>query len=126
MERTAFLKPCDTRPGGNEGRKGIKMKKLTIDQVAAALASSKYVSVELYDDGIEYWLHIDEDGNIVPFVQDAAESFVYPIRSDEIPGFAEAEDMDFIYTQESMETGWFYDAVCSLTAQANAWIAENC
>ena len=106
--------------------KGNKMEHLTIDQVSAALASSKYVSVELCENGIEYWLHISNSGEIVPFAQDAAESFVYQIRSDEIPGFAEAEDMDIIYSQESMETDWFRDAVCNLTAQANAWIAENC
>lgn len=102
------------------------MEKLKINQVAAALSSSKYVSVELCEDGIEYWLHIGGNGEIVPFAYDAAESFVYQIRSDEIPGFAGAEDMDIIYAKESMETSWFYDAVCSLTAQANAWIAENC
>lgn len=102
------------------------MKKLTVNQVAAALASNEYVSVELCENGIEYWLHISNSGEIVPFAQDAAESFVYQIRSDEIPGFAEAEDMDIIYAQENMKTDWFYDAVCSLTAQANAWITENC
>lgn len=102
------------------------MEKLTNNQVAAALASSEYVSVELYEDGIEYWLHIGSNGEIVHFVQDSAESFVYQIHSDEIPGFAEADDMDIIYQQESMETPWFREAVCDLTDQANAWIAENC
>lgn len=102
------------------------MKKLTVNQVAAALASNEYVSVELCENGIEYWLHISNSVEIVPFAQDAAESFVYQIRSDEIPGFADAEDMDIIYSQESMETDWFRDAVCNLTAQANAWIAEIC
>nr|DAH33275.1 MAG TPA: hypothetical protein [Caudoviricetes sp.] len=34
--------------------------------------------------------------------------------------------MDIIYQQESMETPWFREAVCDLTDQANAWIAENC
>ena len=101
------------------------MEKLKINQVAAALASSKYVSVEPCEDGVEYWLHIGSNGEIVPFAQDAAESFVYQIRSDEIPGFADTEDMDIIYSQESMETDWFRDAVCDLTAQANAWISEN-
>lgn len=101
------------------------MKKLTVDQVAATLASVKTVSVELCENGIEYWLHIDANGNIVPFVQDAAESFVHTIFADEIPGFAEAEDMDIIYTQESMETDWFCNAVYDLTAQANAWIEEK-
>lgn len=99
-------------------------KKLTVEQVSAALIEN--VSAELCENGFEYWLHIDENGEIVPFVQYAAEFFSHDIPAAEIPGFDQAEDMDIIYQQENMKTPWFRDAVYNLTAQANAWIAENC
>lgn len=99
-------------------------KKLTVEQVSAALIEN--VSAELCENGFEYWLHIDENGEIVPFVQYAAESFSHDIPADEVPGFEEAEDMGIIYQQENMKTPWFREAVCDLTDQANAWIAENC
>ena len=87
-------------------------KKLTVEQVATALAEN--ASAELC-----------ENGEIVPFVQEAGESFSHNVPADEVPGFEEADTMDIVYQQESMETPWFREAVLDLTAQVNAWLEEN-
>lgn len=98
-------------------------KKLTVEQVATALAEN--ASAELCENGFDYWLHIGENGEIVPFVQEAGESFSHNVPADEVPGFEEADTMDIVYQQESMETPWFREAVLDLTAQVNAWLEEN-
>ncbi|MBS5145911.1 MAG: hypothetical protein KHY89_10535 [Butyricicoccus pullicaecorum] len=99
------------------------MKKLTLEQVLKALVDNQ--SVEIENGYVEYYLHINENGEIVTSFRDAEISFTHKVDTDEIDGWDEADDMDVIYNQENMETPWFADAVQDLTEQANEWIEEN-
>lgn len=111
------------------------MKKITVEEVMKALR--KNASAEFEEDWgikyIDYYLHITEDGEIVDDMYHADESFTRRVREDDYTArYAEAHggevdwDAGGILAEIEDDPDSDFRAICEdLTAQANAWLAEN-
>lgn len=101
---------------------------LSEDAVREALI--KYQSAEAEGDGVDYYLHVTSDGEIVPNMYEANETFIssahcsaygYTVEQWQ-SGEVSTED---VYDHEVAGDPVFDEIVHELTDQANAWLAKE-
>lgn len=103
------------------------MKKITVEEVMKTLREN--ASAESEGTDVVYYLHITEDGEIVSGCQDADETFTVSRDQRDYFGDHDAEYPDdwgacCAATEDDPDSD--FRAICEdLTAQANAWLAEN-
>ena len=108
----------------------------TVAEIAKALAelnSCEPGDVSGQGAYITYYLHLDDEGNILESQYGEEECFVYSIHCTDY-GFSEEEweklgddlwDSTFYEEHENLEFEPFADCVRELTEQANKWLKEN-
>ena len=78
---------------------------------------------------VTYYIHVDDEGNILGDTYGAEDYFIYTITCDEYgvdeEDWAETWNSSFIPEHENLECVAFAAAVDDLTDQVNAWIKEN-
>lgn len=101
---------------------------LSEDAVREALI--KYQSAEAEGDGVDYYLHVTSDGEIVPNMYEANETFIssahcsaygYTVEQWQ-SGEVSTED---VYDHEVAGDPVFDEIVHELTDQANTWLAKE-
>ena len=105
------------------------MKKFTVSNVMKALKDNQ--SCEFTSTGVTYYLHVTENGDILPAFYDADETFTVSVPCEKY-GLSldqwQDEDSTFsetVYDQEVPENPVFKGVCEDLTSQANAWVEEN-
>ena len=78
---------------------------------------------------VTYFIHVDDEGNILANMSGEEDCFIYTITCDEYgvdeEDWTETWDSSFIPEHEKLECVAFAAAVDELTDQVNAWIKEN-
>ncbi len=110
-------------------------KEYTVAEIAKALAelnSSEPGDVSGQGACITYYLHLDDEGNILKSFDGEEECFVYSIDFTDY-GFNEEQwedlgdklwDSTFYERYENLEFKPFFDCVDALTDEANNWIKK--
>ena len=101
---------------------------LTEDAVREALIKNQ--SAEFDIEGVDYYLHLDRDGKIVPSMYNAAGTFIssahytaYGFTREQWQG--DEECSEDVYDHEVAGDPVFDAIVHELTEQANAWLREE-
>lgn len=106
----------------------MEKKFITEKEMAENLVSNTSLEWEEYYQRFAYYAHI-KDGALYDSCHGADESFFTLIDLDdfEIPEDERDSEMglDYIYSRETMENPGFAEVVRNLTAQVNAYLAEN-
>ena len=111
-------------------------KEYTVAAIADILASSKYQMNAPVDEGVEYFLHVDEDGNIVNGWHGYSECFTYlipiedyDISEEDIETYGRDDDgnfawwdSSFIPDRENLDCKAFAECVGSLTDDLNKYL----
>lgn len=104
------------------------MSKYTKEDIANALAtfnSSEYGDIHGRGAAVTYFLHLDDDGNILPNLDGEKVAFIATAKCSDY-GVGEEEwkelwDSDFLSEHENLDCEAFADVVDSLLTQANEW-----
>ena len=114
----------------SEEAEAVKADAPQLSEDAVREALIKYQSAEFEETGVDYYLHITADGEIVPNMYKADETFIssahptaygYTLEQWQ-SGEVSSED---IYDHEVAGDPVFDEIVHELTDQANAWLAKE-
>lgn len=104
----------------------------TVEEIAKALASldsSEGGDIHGQGAAVTYFLHIDDEGNILDGMDGEEECFISTITCDEYgideEDWEETWDSSYLPDHENLECEAFRNAVEYLTDQVNTWIREN-
>ena len=98
---------------------------ITKEAVCQALIDSSSAEPDEALGGVTYYLHITDEGEILPTFRGADETFTYTIRSERDYFGDDAEhSMDDYYSKESPDDPDFEAIVEALTDAANAYLAN--
>lgn len=90
------------------------MKKFTTEEIMNALIANNSLGYE--SDGLYYYLHITDDGEILSDIHGADKTFMYPVEY--------TNENEVAWDKESADDEDFMEVVEALTAEANEYIAD--
>lgn len=95
------------------------MKKYTKEEIAQQLMDQPAIEFEFTGHAF-YYIHIAEDGTLLPYINGAAETFMSRAAYAE-----DMEDIDDIYDCEGFDNADFMEVAEDLANQVNSWIDEH-